>query len=130
MVPRLAGLVGLTLPEGTRIVCGLRRATDSGFDYVTAETRIFQRLDGVRVAWFAFDADLDPCIGVEFAIYNDVNGAAVIEEDSTVEVGETWIGRGSDWCIRTQYESGREDLSTLNKSVGGQPFPVVRRAEE
>lgn len=126
---RLCGLVGLTLPVGTKIVCGLRRPKDSGYNYHPAECRVVQRIDGVRVAWFPFDADLDPCIGVEFAVYNDVNGSASIEADSTFSVGEAWIGEGEAWCIRPQYESSRADLSRLVKSIGGQPFPVRRRAE-
>lgn len=128
-VMRLGGLCGLTLPIGTKIICSLRRPADSDFDYVTFETRVVQRFDGVRVAWFPFAADLDPCIGVEFAVYNDVNGSASIEADSTFSVGEAWVGEGEAWCIRPQYESGRADLSRLVKSIGGQPFPVRRRAE-
>lgn len=126
---RLCGLVGLTLPVGTRIVCGLRRPADANFDYVTAECRVVQRQDGVRVAWFPFDAGLEPCIGAEFAIYNDVGGSSPIVADSTFSIGEAWIGEGEAWCIRPQYESSRSDLSRLNKSIGGQPFPVRRRAE-
>lgn len=126
---RLCGLVGLTLPVGTRIVCGLRRPADPGYTYATAEARVVQRTDGVRVAWFVFDADLDPVIGAEFAVYNDVNGVASIAADSTFTIGEGWVGQGGEWCIRTQYDSSRSDLSRMNKSIGGQPFAVRRRAE-
>lgn len=83
----------------------------------------------VRVAWFPFDAGLDEVVSVEFAIYNDVDGSAVIDADSTFQIGEAWIGEGEDWCIRPQYQSERKDLSKMNKSLGGQPFPVRRRAE-
>ena len=128
-VIRLCGLVGLTLPVGTRIVCGLRRPLDVGYDYVTSEATVVQRIDGVRVAWFPFDAGLDAVIGTEFAIYNDVGGSSPIAADSTFSVGEAWIGEGEAWCIRPQYESARNDLSRMVKSIGGQPFPVRRRAE-
>lgn len=128
-VIRLCGLVGLTLPVGTRIVCGLKRPADGGYTYQTAECDIVQRVDGVRVAWFPFADGLDEISGVEFAIYNDVSGAATIEADSTFQIGEAWIGMGEEWCIRPQYRSERNDLSKMNKSIGGQPFPVRRRSE-
>lgn len=128
-VIRLCGLVGLTLPTGTRIVCSLKRAADAGYTYQSVETDVVQRFDGVRVAWFPFDAGLDEVVSVEFAIYNDVDGSAVIDADSTFQIGEAWIGEGEDWCIRPQYQSERKDLSKMNKSLGGQPFPVRRRAE-
>lgn len=127
-VIRMCGLVGVTLPTGTKIACSLRRAADSGFDYLTLETRVVRRLDGARVAWFAFDAT-EESIGAEFAIFNDVNGVASIAADSVFDVGEAWIGQGATWCIRPQYESGRNDLSKMVKSIGGQPYPVRRRAD-
>jgi len=122
---RLCGLIGTTLPVGTKVVC--RRRKDLSWDGAQ-EARIIQRHDGVRVVWFYFDEDEEVRDGYEFEIFNDVNGVVGIEADSAFDIGEAWGGLCSQWCIRPTYGSGREDLSVMRQSIGGQPFPVRRRA--
>lgn len=122
---RLVGLVGLTLPVGTKIVC--KREFDLSWGG-PQEARVIERADGVRVAWFYFDEDSQERTGFEFEIYNDVNGSASIVANSTFDIGEAWGGLCQQWCIRPEYQSGRDDLSVMKQSIGGQPFPVRRRA--
>lgn len=122
---RLCGLVGLTLPVGTKIVC--RRFFDLSWSGPQTGY-VVQRSDGVRVVWFYFPEDSQERTGFEFEIFNDVNGAASIPADSTFDIGEAWGGLCEEWCIRTSYDSGRDDLSVMKQSIGGQPFPVRRRA--
>lgn len=124
----LCGLVGLTLPAGLRVVISLRRAADAGFTYLPTETVIEQRNDGTRSAWAYIDAQ-DDVIGVEYAIYNDAGGSSPVAADSHFDVGEAWAGKAAQWCIRTTYQDDRNDLSTLKRSLSGQPYPVRRRAE-
>ena len=128
---RLAGLVGLTLPIGLKIIASLRYYSSWGYREV--EGVVVQRQDGVRVAWFVFDQNGDPgdddVAGIEFKIFNDAGGVAVIDADSTFDIGEAWAADGSEWCIRPSYESDREDLSKMRDSIGGQPFPVRRRSK-
>lgn len=124
----LCGLVGLTLPAGLRVVISLRRAADAGFTYLPTETVIEQRNDGTRSAWAYIDAQ-DDVIGVEYAIYNDAGGSSPVAADSIFDVGEAWAGKAANWCIRTNYQDDRKDLSTLKRSLSGQPYPVRRRAE-
>lgn len=119
------GLVGLTLPVGTKVVC--RRRFDLSWSG-PQEAQVVQRDDGVRVVWFYFEDDGEVRDGFEFEIFNDVNGEATIPEDSTFDVGEAWGGLSEQWCIRPTYQSGRDDLSVMKQSIGGQPFPVRRRA--
>lgn len=122
---RLVGIVGTTLPVGTKVIC--KRQFDLSWGGAQ-EARIIQRKDGVRVVWFYFDEDGYERSGFEFEIYNDVNGASSIEADSAFDIGEAWGGICSQWCIRPTYASGRDDLSVMKQSIGGQPFPVRRRA--
>lgn len=122
---RLVGIIGTTLPVGTKVVCKRR------FDLTWSgdqESRVVQRPDGVRVVWFYFDEDGEERSGFEFEIFNDVNGIAAIEADSAFDIGEAWGGICSQWCIRPTYASGRDDLSVMKQSIGGQPFPIRRRA--
>lgn len=124
---RLAGLCGLTLPVGTKIVCSL--IYDVAFGYKESTTRVVERSDGTRHAWFTFPADTEPySYGARFQIFNDVYGLALIAADSDFEIGELWIGRGSEFRIKPTYTSAVSDLSKLQTSIGGQPFPIRRRA--
>ncbi len=124
-----AGLIGLTLPVGLRIVCSLKFA---GFwIYRTTEGVVVERADGVRVAWFTFPVNVlsVPVQGVQFSIYNDVGGVvSPVAADSDFEIGEVWAGISSEWCIRTTYQSDRNDFSKQKTSINGQPFPTRRRA--
>lgn len=125
-VQRMAGVIGTTLPVGTKIIASL--STGIGYNVAPTETRVIQRPDGVRVALFVFPDGLPGTFAVQFAIYNDVNGYATIDAGSTFDIGELWVGPAVEWCIRPTYESGREDLSKMQLSIGGQPFPVRRRS--
>lgn len=123
---RLCGLIGTTLPEGTKIVC--KRRFDLSWDVGAQEQRVVTRQDGVRVCWFYFEEDGHTRDGFEFEIYNDVNGFAEIVADSDFEIGEAWGGLVSEWCIRTTYQSDHNDFSKQRLSINGQPFPTSRRA--
>lgn len=122
---RMAGLVGTTLPVGTKVVCK-RLFSLSWTD--SQQQRVIERPDGVRVVWFYFDPLTYPYRGFEFEIYNDVNGSADILADSTFDIGEAWAGEASEWCIRPTYQSDREQFSKYKQSLGGQPFRVTRRS--
>lgn len=123
------GLVGTTLPIGTRVVCKRRFSSP----WLTpTEGVVTQRADGVRVVWFNFEPypSNDQWDGAEFEIYNDVFGSASIAASSTFEIGEAWAGLVSEWCIRPTYESNIVDFSKQNLSINGQPFPTSRRFAE
>ena len=121
-----AGIIGTTLPVGLRVVCSV----SSGFswDVDPVEGVVVERPDGVRVVWFLFPDDVYPAIGMQFAVYNDAGGFAVLSASDTFDIGELWFGEADQYCIRPTYQSGTEDPSLIRQSIGGQPFPVARRA--
>ena len=86
IAPRVVGLVGLTLPAGTLIRLAFRRPADAGYTYLAdvPQQRIVQLPDGSRCAWFVLDDGLDPVIGVEYRIVNDVYGSASIAAGALV----------------------------------------------
>lgn len=122
---RMAGLIGTTLPVGTKVVC--KRLLSLSWTG-SQQQRVIERSDGVRVVWFYFDPLVYPYRGFEFEIYNDVDGVASILADSTFEIGEAWGAQASEWNIRPSYQSDREQLSKYKASLGGQPFRVARRS--
>ncbi|MEW5833661.1 MAG: hypothetical protein AB1832_01235 [Pseudomonadota bacterium] len=130
VVPRVVGLVGLTLPAGTLITLAFRRPADAGYTYLAdvPSQRVTQLPDGSRCAWFVLDAGLDPVIGVEYRIANDVDGAASIAADSTFDIGEAWVGPAVDIPHESGWGRGLTDPTTLRRSKGSQLFGREQRA--
>lgn len=125
----LAGLVGTTLPVGLRVVCSVYFG--GGWTYNAIEGTVFLRADGVRCVWFYFPVNFlsVPVQGIQFSIYNDVGGVVVpLAAEDPFDIGEIWFGEASQYCIRPEYQSGKDDHSSFKQSIQGQPFPVKRRA--
>lgn len=127
--PRVLSLLGLTLPVGTLITLAFRRSADAGYTYQAdiASQRIVQLPDGSRCAWFVLADGLDPVIGVEFRIHNDVNGAAAIAADSTFDMGEAWVGPTVEIPHASDWKDIDNDPSVTRRSKGSQPFTAPVR---
>jgi len=128
--PRVVGLVGLTLPVGTLITLALRRPADDGYTYVAdvPQQRVVQLPDGSRCVWFVLDDVLDPVIGVEYRIANDVNGSASIAADVAIDIGEAWVGPTVEIPHDAGWSRGISDPSTLRRSKGSQLFATPQRS--
>jgi hypothetical protein len=88
-------LSNLSLPPGTRIDCFLRRVGDAPGSYTyqpaawISSTRVFAHpRGGGRSALFWFKPGATAILGVEFRIFNDVNGAASIAAGTAFTIGE------------------------------------------
>lgn len=127
--PRVLALLGLTLPVGTLITLAFRRSADAGYTYQAdiASQRIVQLPDGSRCAWFVLADGLDPVIGVEFRIHNDVNGAAAIAADSTFDMGEAWVAPTVEIPHASDWKDIDNDPSVTQRSKGSQPFTAPVR---
>lgn len=130
LVPRVLCLLGLTVPVGTLVTLAFMRPADSGYTYLEDEPsqRVVQLPDGSRCAWFVLDEDLDAVIGVEFRIHNDVDGDAVISADSTLDIGEAWIGGAVEVLHEKGWKNFQTDPSITRRSLGSQLFTSERRA--
>lgn len=129
VAPRVVGLVGLTLPAGTLITLAFRRPADAGYTYLAdvPSQRVTQLPDGSRCAWFVLDAGLDPVIGVEYRIANDVDGAASIAADSLFDIGEAWVGPAVEILHQADWKYGTTDPSVTRLSKGSQLFGTDQR---
>lgn len=122
--PRVLALLGLTLPVGTLITLAFRRAADAGYTYQAgvASQRVVRLPDGSCCAWFVLADGLDPVIGVEYRIANDVNGAPSIAADSAFDIGEAWVGQAVDIPHQAGWARGVTDPTLQRRSKGGQLF--------
>lgn len=128
LVPRVVALLGLTLPVGTLITLAFRRPADAGYTYLAdvASQRVVQLPDGSRCAWFVLADGLDPVIGVEYRIHNDVDGAASIVADSTFDAGEAWVGPAVEIKHEADWRDWSTDPSINRRSLGSQLFTTQR----
>jgi len=128
--PRVLALLGVSLPIGTLVTLAFRRPADAGFTYLAdaASQRITELPDGSRCAWFVLDAGLDPVIGVEFRICNDVDGATAIDEGAVVDIGEAWVGPTVEIPHEAGWARGRVDPTVVRRSKGGQLFRAESRS--
>lgn len=127
--PGVLALLGLTLPVGTLITLAFRRPADAGYTYQAdvASQRVVQLPDGSRCAWFVLADGLDPVIGVEYRIHNDVNGSASIAADSAVDLGEAWVGQTVEIPHASDWKDVDNDPSVIKRSKGSQPYAVEVR---
>lgn len=123
IVPRGWALLNTTLPIGTKIVAHLKRPGDIGFPYVpdTGEIqRIVELPRGERVARGVFPAGLDECVGLELAIFNDVDGDADIVASSAQDIGEIHFGEGTDLSIKMDFGYTQVDPSGTDRTQSSQ----------
>lgn len=126
--PRAAALLGVTLPEGTLVKLAFRRPADPDYSYLAGvpQQRVVTLPDGSRCAWFVLDDALDPVIGIEYHLVNDVNGAASVAASATIDIGEAWIGPAVDIPHERGWSRGVNDPSVIRRSLGGQVFGAGR----
>lgn len=125
IVPRLAGIIGTSLPAGTSVTCSYIRTGDASYGYQSQTLSIVQRRDGVNVVWFALPEGVDACYGVRFTF--DAS-ALLTSSGLLVDIGEVWVGPGSSLCITPDYTASNDSHSDLETSVNGQPFRVERQS--
>lgn len=125
----LLGLAGLSLNAGHRIVWFGRISTGS-FDEDLGGTSQSQDTlalpDGSVGQWCLTAANSTLYSGVACRIYNDQDGAAVLDASSYIDMGEAWFSPTFECNIKRTLVDGYTELSKLTTSLTGQPRRVVR----
>lgn len=119
-------LQNTTLPAGTLIQVKLKRPADAGFTYAPtqgASDNIFAKPRGERVAGGIFETGLDPIIGMELAIFNNVNGSPTIVASSAQDIGEIYPGIATSIVINNDWLPNYVDPTTEDRTDGAsQPY--------
>lgn len=130
--PQSVGLLGLSnlrLPAGTRISASLRRATDPAGTYpyappmLASSQRLFSGIRDERTAWLLLSAEVSNIVGVEFQIWNDVNGVASIPASFVSQLGEAVVASAIDVPVAPGAQITPVD-PTVKRRPNGQPYVV------
>jgi len=116
IVPRLVGAMNTTLPPGTLFTMQWKRPADGAYGYGAVTERVVQKPRGERVVWRGLSAGLDPCIGVQYVINNDVYGVASIPAGSLQDLGELWQGPGIKLIAVPEFTEKYDDPSVADLS--------------
>jgi hypothetical protein len=125
----LLGLASLNLSAGHRIVW-FGRIGAGNFDEDLGGTSQSQDTvampDATVGQWCLTANDGTLYSGVAFRIYNDVDGAAVLNAASYVDIGEAWFSPTFECDIKRTLQDGYTELTKLTTTLTGQPRRVVR----
>lgn len=132
---RGAWMLGLALeggafPEGVKFEVRGKRTGDSGYPYTlggNALTEVSQELpDGsIGICWL-FAESLDPLIGIEIRIFNDVDGVTWADSETYVRIGEADAGEGTAVCVAPGWSRERLDQTEAERTRGSQLHEVER----
>lgn len=120
------------VPAGVRVEIRGKRLADAGYTYALGGNaltqRTVQRDDGtIAIAW-VFDEGLDPVVGYEVHVFDDANG--LIYVDGYIDIGEIFVGEGTEVNIRREFSHEIEDPTKTDYSIGNQPHVVERKRAE
>jgi len=131
-VPRLAALLGTTLPAGLRVEIRGKRATDAGFTYELGGNALTRRTvefdDGSVGCIWAFADDLDPILAWQLLIYNDVDGVPGISASAYLDLGEIVVCPAVDVPHRPGRRFATVDASPSYRLLGGRTIRAGRTA--
>jgi len=115
---RLVAALGLTCPVGTAIALTGKRLGDADYSYPlgAATQAVMDLVDGSRAAWFVLPADNDSLVGLQLQF-----------EASDFDAGELVVLQAVDLPIQGDWEAGRIDPSTADRTLGGGVNVVPRR---
>lgn len=135
VVCRGAAMLGLRLetddfPAGCKVEIRGKRSGDSGYPYelggnaLTEVTR--EKADGsIHICW-AFADGLDPLVGYEVRIFNDVAASTWATADTYVQVGEADIFQMADLCVAVGWRSSLEVATESSRTLDAQLHEVER----
>lgn len=120
---RVAGLMGVTLPVGTRVQL-VRNLTSPAV--IVAEGFVRRLPDGSRAVWFALAAPITSVTSIGFRIMS-FNGSVFLPHPITFDIGEAWFSDAYEYPILATKKLKPLNDGTVRRSTNGQPYPLLRR---
>ena len=135
IVPGVAYLLGVRRPtgvslEGLKVELRAKRAADPGFTYPLGGNCLTQRLvefvNGTVGCFWYPDTGLDPIVGGELLLFNDIGGATALDPSEVFDIGEFGIMPAVEVPIRKGWKVQPVD-PTVKRRTGGSQLDRVRR---
>lgn len=128
--PGLVGFSNIRLPVGTKVSVRFRRSSDPANTYpVTLSSmnigdiqRIFEGPRGERTCLFLLVPHVVDIVGVEFSIFNDVNGVSSIAASAPFWIGDVLVRVVTFTEIEAEWTPAPTDTTTANYSPDRQPY--------
>ena len=124
IVPRVAALIGVSLPVGLKVTIDFQDAGLFGYNSVT--TAVIAMDNGTNGVWVVLPEGLDAVTGVKFHLVNDVAGATVMAAGDAVDIGELWIGSSPTYQVTRNVKDDLVDPSIRNRTLGQQVYTTKR----
>ncbi|MBA8886168.1 hypothetical protein FHW12_000359 [Dokdonella fugitiva] len=128
IVPGLVGLMGMSLPAGTKVSVAFRRPSDTAGTYpyspsmAAASQRAIAGIHGGRNAWLRVNTGASAVSGCEIQIWNDVNGVAAIAAAAPFTTGEAVIAQAAEVQVAAGWTLTWGDPPQPNMSSSGQGY--------
>lgn len=120
---RVGGLMGVTLPVGTRV----QFVRHLGITiFILGEGYVTLLPDGSRAVWFAMAASITSVTSLGFRIMS-FNGTDFLPHPITFDIGEAWFSDAYEYPILATKKLKILNDGTVRRSTNGQPFPLLRR---
>jgi hypothetical protein len=124
--PKIAALLGLNLPVGTRVFADPVLAGNV-LVQARGDTRTVKLADGSIAAWFVLPQELD-ADRFDFVIFNDVNNTSPFTGSTVIEIGEAVFMPAVDLNHQSDWSESDIDPSLVSRTLGGQINSVRRSA--
>lgn len=125
---RVACVLGLTLPIGTKVRAELYDAHSGGALVAAITTRTQELPDGTVGAWFVWPSGTPASIRLDVLVYNDVAGSASIGIETVFEIGEIAVMPAIEVAHESDWSDERIDPSESVMTRDSQPATVGRVA--
>jgi len=124
LVPRVAALIGVSLPIGMVVTVDFYENLSWGYSSVT--TAVMEMDNGTNGIWVVLPTGLSAVTGVRFHLVNNVSGSTVMAAGDTFDMGEMWVGSSPTYQIIRTVQDNLVDPSVRHRTLGQQVYTTKR----
>lgn len=128
IVPRVAALIGTTLPEGLKVTIDFYTdaLSPAAWGYHSTTGYVITMNNGTTAVWFVLPSGLDSVTGIKFHLVNEVSGATAIDAGDAIDIGELWVGSSDKYQLKRSIQDDLVDPTIRNRTLGQQVYATKR----
>lgn len=124
IVPRVAALIGVSLPIGMVVTVDFYQSAAWGYSSVT--TAVVKMDNGTNGILVILPIGLYAVTGVRFHLKNNVSGSTVMAAGASVDIGQIWVGSSPTYQIIRSVQDELVDPSVRHRTLGQQVYTTKR----